>query len=396
MPFWSLSRLAAIAAAGFLLGAFLAPPLGAQPTEARTRDESLPVQGPPVEQRLDVPVQDFDQLLTLGPKDILAITPEMEAFLAERIDQGQVRSTRLRKLRDAIFNPDGLGVTYGNKRTKTAEETFHEASGNCLSFTMMFVTLARHLGLDAYFIEVDEVTSWSTAADVDINAWHMFAEVGIDNGYVPIDFLPGLDKRYRSKQRITDTRVAAHYFNNLGVEALTSGDLDLSRRLLRRSLELDRKFLPALVNLGVAERRAGRVDDAEAAFLRALDVQRSNLQAARNLAGLYQSTGREDEARPLLDRVERYLDRNPYHHFRLSRSAAAAGRHDEAVEHLGMAIRRQGNVSGFHEALSEAHYALGDLEKALKALERAVRFTEDPERKAVLEYRRDIWLSEGS
>ncbi|MEO1368209.1 MAG: tetratricopeptide repeat protein, partial [Acidobacteriota bacterium] len=297
-----------------------AAPLAAQPSEVRPGGAEDPAAGAPAVARSGeladgvVGGDVLEDLLALGPRDILQITPEMEAFLAERIGPGQIRATRLRNLTDAIFSEDGLGVTYGNKRTKTAGETFLEASGNCLSFTMMFVTLARHLGLDAYFVEVDEVTSWSNAADVEINTRDMFAEVGIDNGFVPVDFLPGLDKRYRRKKRIGDTRVAAHYFNNLGVEALTADDVDRARRLLHRALELDRKFLPALVNLGVAEKRAGRVDAAEDAFGRALDIERSNPQAARNLAGLYTSTGRGDEARPLLERVERYLDRNPFHH----------------------------------------------------------------------------------
>ncbi|MEM1180867.1 MAG: tetratricopeptide repeat protein [Acidobacteriota bacterium] len=379
-----------------VLGALVVLPAAAQPTAAQPVENSDAAAAATAAAAAKTTREQapLERVLALEPEDILKMTPEMEVFLAERIRGGQIRATRLRNLQDAIFNPNGLGVTYGNTRTKTAEETFHEASGNCLSFTMMFVTLARHLGLDAYFVEVDEVTSWSNAADVDINAWHMFAEVGIDNGFVPVDFLPGLDKRYRRKKRITDTRVAAHYFNNLGVEALTGGDLERARRLLHRALELDRKFLPALVNLGVAEKRAGRIEGAEQAFRRALDVERANLQAIRNLASLYTSTGRTEDAAPLLDRVERYLDRNPFHHFRLSRRAAAAGRHAEAVEHLEMAIRRQSDVSRFHEALSEAHYALGDYRQAIKALDRATRLTEDEQRRAVLDYRRQIWRDE--
>ena len=340
------------------------------------------------------PADDLERILALEPADILRVTPEMEAFLEEHIGRDQVRATRLRSLLDAIFNPDGLGVTYGNSRTKTAAEAFEEASGNCLSFTMMFVTLARQLELDAYFVEVAEVTSWSSTARVDINAWHMFAEVGLDNGYNQVDFLPGLDKRYRKKERIRDHRVAAHYFNNLGVETLTRGDLESARRLLRRALEMDGKFLPALINLGVVERRSGDLQAAETAMLEALEVDRSNLQAARNLASLYVATDRPDKAAPLLARVERYLDRNPYHHYRLSQKAAAAGRHDEAIERLQLAIRRQRDVSRFHEALSEAHYALGDYEKATRALRDAARFTEDEKRRAVLDYRLEIWLEE--
>lgn len=376
----------------FLLSTMLAGALAAQPSEGLERaGHSAPRQDSATSQDS---ADDLQRVLALGPEDILQVTPEMEAFLEQHIGAEQVRATRLRSLLDAIFNPDGLGVTYGNKRTKTASETFDEASGNCLSFTMMFVALARHLGLDAYFVEVAEVTSWSSTARVDINAWHMFAEVGLDNGYTPVDFLPGIDKRYRKKQRIRDKRVAAHYFNNLGVETLTAGDLDGARRLLERAIELDRRFLPALTNLGVVERRAGDLRAAESVLLEALEVDRSSLQAARNLASLYTISGQPDKAAPLLERVERYLDRNPYHHYRLSQKAAAAGEHEQAIEHLEMAIRRQGDVSRFHEALSESYYALGDYKRATRALRSAARYTENERRRAVLDYRLEIWLEE--
>ncbi|MEM8995867.1 MAG: hypothetical protein AAGF23_13860 [Acidobacteriota bacterium] len=111
-----------------------AAPVAAQPAEIRPGAEGPAETPTPAVARsgapADAPAGDVERgdaslgdVLALGPREILQITPEMEAFLAERIGPGQIRATRLRNLTDAIFSEDGLGVTYGNKRTKTAEET---------------------------------------------------------------------------------------------------------------------------------------------------------------------------------------------------------------------------------------------------------------------------------
>ncbi len=154
--------------------------------------------------------------------DIMALSPEIGRFLALRIKPGQVRHMRLQALLDVIFAEDGLEITYGNNRTRTAIETFEERSGNCLSFTLMFVAMARHLGLRAYFREVDEVTNWNQRGDVVVTERHMFAEVEADNGVIQVDFLPPGAKVYRSSRRVDTPRVYAHYYSNLGVEKLTA------------------------------------------------------------------------------------------------------------------------------------------------------------------------------
>jgi tetratricopeptide (TPR) repeat protein len=312
--------------------------------------------------------------------DPLALTDEMKAFATKRAGGAGTRLHRLTALQDAIFDADdGLGITYGSDLTFTAAETFTERSGNCLSFTLMFSSLARHVGLVTHFVEVDEVTGWSRRGDVDLSHGHMYVEVETEAGVVSVDFLPWSNTRYRNRQRISEQRVTAHYHNNIGADLLTADRLERAVERFRLALLLDPGFLPARVNLAVAYRRSGSTDDAEALLLYVLERDRENSAAASNLAALYLATGREKEANTWLERRKKFLARNPFHHFRLGVRAMAADRPLEARSHLRRAIRRQSDEGIFYEKLAEAHIRLDNPRKARRALRKALELTSDPD-----------------
>ena len=322
--------------------------------------------------------------------DPLAISPEMEAFLAEQIDPGMQREPKLRRLQEAIFDPDdGLGIVYGTHGTFTAAETFRQASGNCLSFTLLFASMARHLGFVVHFVEVDEVTGWSRRGEVSYNHWHMFAEVELGGGIVQVDFLPWEERRYRARRRIDETRVRAHFYNNIGAQKLGEelvhgSDTAGSLAYFQRSLEYDPTFVPARINLAVAQRHAFLVDEAERNLLAVLDEQPRNAQAASNLANLYTAEGRRDEAEKWIKRRDRFQKQNPFYHFRLGMQTLAQGDAEGAKAHFRRAISRQVDEAAFHEQMAEAHYQLGDHRRARAALERALEYAEVP-RKPMIE-----------
>ena len=318
----------------------------------------------------------------------LAVSPAMAAFLAERIEPNMQRETRLRKLQESIFDPeDGLGITYGTYGTFTAAETFDRAKGNCLSFTLLFVSLARHLGFITHFVEVDEVTGWSQQGDVSFNHWHMFAEVEMANGVVQVDFLPWSERQYRARRRIDEPRMRAHFYNNVGAQRLTqnAGDLDDATAYFNKALELDPTFTPAKLNLAVAQRRSGDTALAEANLLSILQVDPGSSQAATNLANLYSALGRNSEAERWIKKRDRFRKQNPFHHYRLGLLALKNDQPAEARDHFRRAIARQADEATFHQHLAEAYFRLGQRSKAGASLRRALDYAEDPDRIRVLE-----------
>ncbi len=309
--------------------------------------------------------------------DILELSPEMARFLVRRVSPRQSPKAQVYALIDAVFGKKGLNITYDSTATRTAIETFEAKSGNCMSFTIMFVAMARHLGLDAYFEEVDEVISWDRRGEIVVRNLHMVVEVEFDNGYQIVDFLPEAEKRYRSIKRIGDMRALAHYYNNLGVDAMAAGDLEQARRAFSDALEADGRFGYAWTNLGVAQRRLGEVEAAEQSHLKALEIDRNEPAALANLASLYLGQGFADKAAPLQRQVDDHLERNPFHHYRQGTASLRDGDLDTAIRRFRDAARRMPEEAEFHAALGEALARSGDPEKARKSLQKALGLTED-------------------
>lgn len=309
--------------------------------------------------------------------DLLRLDLPMARFLVKNVASKLDPEARAQALIDAILDKKKLGISYDDRGTKTAAETFRSRSGNCLSFTVLFVAMARHLGLNAYFEEVGEVMSWDRRGDLILRNHHMLAEVEVENGHMQVDFLPGGEKRYRELRRVGESRVLAHYYNNLGVEHLADGDAEKALAYFEQSVAADDTFSHAWTNLGVAYRHLGDFERAEASHLRALEAEADEPTALTNLASLYLAEGRREEAQPILAKVEGHLRRNPYHHFTLGTNAARLGDSAAAVRHFREAIRRLPDEPEFHAALADALAKTGELDKARQSLEKALSLAED-------------------
>jgi transglutaminase-like putative cysteine protease len=95
-----------------------------------------------------LPAAAWGAKISAADSEILRLGPEIEEFVDARVRSNDDPEGTLRALINAVFAPDGLGITYGNIRTKTPSETFVTRSGNCLFFAMLFVSMARHVGLE--------------------------------------------------------------------------------------------------------------------------------------------------------------------------------------------------------------------------------------------------------
>lgn len=316
----------------------------------------------------------------------LALNDEIREFLIDRVPAKAGASHRLRALLDAIFRDDGLAIAYGNTRTKTAIETFETRSGNCLSFTILFIGMAREVGLAANFIEVGEVLSWSRRGNIVVNNRHMFSEVELAHSYkVPVDFLPGTTRHYRQVRRIDDRRALAHFYNNLGAEQLEVAQYEKAIEYFEKAVQTDPEFSYAWSSLGVTYRRLGEFETSEKNHLKALEINPRDASAASNLASLYFSWGKQDKAERYARKVRGYRKRNPFYHFKLGINSTIQGNLPDAIRHVKRAVQRQPDDPEFRAVLAELYRRNGQSGKAIRHLRRAIRFAEEEEYRGRLE-----------
>ena len=300
----------------------------------------------------------------VDPHDILELSPEMIAFLDEHVNRSGSQTERLALLIRAIIGGDRFVLSYDDS-TRTAEETFRDRRGNCVSFTNMFVAMARNLGLNADFQEVEIPPDWSVSGDTYLLSKHVNAVVALKGRHPRVVDFNIADYDSDNEMRIIDdARARAHFYNNLGVEHLLAGDTQQAYAYLRQSLVEDLTFSSAWVNLGILHRREGYVDLAEAAYLTALDYQASDLLAMSNLASLYQQEGLEEAAAHYLSEVQIHRLRNPYYRYQLANEAFNEGDYESAIENLKVAIRKRSEDDRFFYLLSLSYLMSGDAGQA--------------------------------
>ncbi len=316
----------------------------------------------------------------LADTDVLALDNQMLVFLDRYVDAKQADRTKLRQLLHAIMDEGTLGLKY-DKQTRTAAETFHQQRGNCLSFTNMFVAMARHVGIDARFQEVDIPPDWTVQDGSFVLNRHV--NVFIDLGSTPkhvVDFNIDDFRASYDRREVHDRRALAHYYNNMGVERMHAGETAEALLYFRAAIDNDRKFSPTWGNLGTLYRRNGRLVYAEAAYLRALGADPGDFVAMSNLAALYGQQGDAERAAVYRRRVDNHRMRNPYYRYRLAREAFHAKDYETSIEHLKYSLRKKKNEDAFYFLMGMNYLEKGNQSTARQWLEKAQQMAEDDAR----------------
>ena len=297
--------------------------------------------------------------------EVLAVTDDMRAFLDAHVHPRAADQVRLRELIEAIITTDVFSLEF-NDRTRTASEAFRLRTGNCLSFSNLFVAMAREVGLKAFFQEVDLPPDWSIDKDVFVLNRHVNVRVDLSPlGVHVVDFNIDDFRASYTTREISDTRARAHYFNNMGVESMQAGDAAIAVACFRKAIaDNDREFSPAWTNLGTLYLRLGHPAHAEAAYLQALKADRDEVVAMSNLAGLYDRQGDAKRAAAYRRRVTNHRMQNPYYRFQRAREAYQAGDFDTAIGHLKFAVRRKRNEDRFCDLMARCYLGKGNERKA--------------------------------
>lgn len=291
----------------------------------------------------------------LDPDRVLvpfALSDEMMRWVRAEVPSKLPRAQRAQRLLEALVQLEGLNLEYRSEYTGTAQEVFDTRQANCLSFTHLFVAMARALDLEAYFLHVEDVQSFVQEGDLVINAGHITAATGPPQDPQILDFTDRTDVEYRNVRRISDVRAIALFYSNRGAEMLRRGELEGSLYWLETAVQLEPELADGWVNLGVARRRLGDMEGAEEAYRRALEIDSATPAAYHNLAALYRHLGREDVVGELLELANQSGNRNPFTYLRLGDINLRQGELDAAQ-------RFYRRASQLDPKLAEAYAALG-------------------------------------
>jgi Flp pilus assembly protein TadD len=314
------------------------------------------------------------------PDEAFALDAEMQAFVAPL---KAVRDPRRRMvaLIEAMEARGMFSLEYAEV-TRTASGTFHDRQGNCLSFTMLFVTLARAVDLYARYRSVEVPPTWAHDGTVVV-ANHVNTAVRTGGGEeTVVDFNI---RPYRSDQRsraVSDSYALGLFYTNLGAEAMLAGNYYAALVYLREAAGMDPDVPGLWVNLGVVYARHGKHELAEAAYLRALEADGNEPSALTNLALVYEALGEAELAAEYRARVQNYRERNPYYHFAMATRAYEEQQFADALAALRKALRLKEDEHEFYALRGEVQIALGKPRDATVSFERAREYRQAEELRA--------------
>jgi Flp pilus assembly protein TadD len=302
---------------------------------------------------------------------VLAVDPPMLAFLERHVQRDGDSYLKLHQLLDAIIDETTFGLQY-DESTRTAAETFRERRGNCLSFTNMFVAMARQVGLRATYQEVDIPPDWTQQGDSLLLSRHInvYVELGGTRSRT-VDFNIEDFRASYDRRQVPDARALAHYYNNLGVQRMQDGETVQALQYFRKAASEDERFAPAWSNLGALYLRNGHQAWAEAAWGQALTINPREFVAMSNMARLLERQGRGAEAEQYRSRLGRHRMENPYYRYYLARQSFLARDYDAAIGHLKYATRVKEGEDTFYLLLGLSYLQKGDEPAARRWLTKA-------------------------
>ncbi len=265
----------------------------------------------------------------------------------------------------------GQGLEYESYRNLTAVQAYRDPAGNCITFTNLFVALARAAGLPAVYVLVDRIDEFDQGEDHVVAMRHVCAGFYQDHTLRLVDFGHYDPSTYWDVRVLSDREALARFHGNLGYEAYRDGDLEGALLRYRTALVVDPGSAAAWNNLALALRRGGDLDGARAALEAAVRADERDLPALTNLAALYREQGLADEAAAIHERIGAVRGTSPYHLYVRGQLCLERGEYAEAARVLRLALLQERDNVLLYRGLARAYDGLGETEKSLQAFRRA-------------------------
>ena len=289
---------------------------------------------------------------------------------------------RLEQVLHFMLDADALAIAYDQGATYSVEQTYAMRRANCLSFTLLFLALAREAGLDARPQEIEDTLSWHQEENTIFRNNHINAGVRIDGHSFTVDISGDTLIAGDRPTAASEQRLLAHYFNNLAMDELAENNATAGLQLMGRALAVDATYAPLWSNAGVLHLRQGNVAAAEHAYRQALALDPEEDGALFNMISLSRRLGDARSEAEFRRRLNRVQQKDPLHHFMQAMDYERNGNHAQAIRHYRRAIHLHTGEHRFYSALARVYLKAGNARGAGRALRRAQALTDGATRAA--------------
>ncbi|MDA1075118.1 MAG: tetratricopeptide repeat protein [Proteobacteria bacterium] len=299
--------------------------------------------------------------------DVLATDDAMVEFVQGHISEQRQSVVRLKRLLSRLEHA-GYFNAYQIDATRTALDTFHTQSGNCLSYTNMFIALARLAGLNAGYQIVEMPPTWDAESGYLIRNNHINVIVHsirwerFENSEFTVDFGSVQPAAHFNKKLVSDGYAQSLFYSNLSVDQSVTGNHRLAFAYLKRAILIEPRNSDLWVNLGALYNVREQPELAIKAFEVVLDLDPGNKAAWSGLERSYTLSGQHELALVYERKVRNYRENNPCYHYAMAQAAYKTADYDLAITSVDRAIKLNNKDGRFHFLKALSHGQLGDEE----------------------------------
>lgn len=339
---------------------------------------------------LSLATPDGDALATISQPNevpsaaaVMAMPPELRQRLHEEVlSRPAAPRERLDQLLHFMLDAEGLGIAYDERATQSIAQTYATRRANCLSFTLLFLAIAREAGLEAQAQEIENTLSWRQEDSTIYRNNHVNVRVRVNGLRFVVDTSGTTLIAGSRPVLIGEQRLLAHYYNNLAMDELARENTAGGLPLMEAALTADASYAPIWSNAGVLYVHAGDLAAAELAYQKALDLDPGEEGALFNMVSLSRRLGDTERELELRRRLARVQQKDPLYQFMRGMDLERSGDYARAIAHYRHAIRLHPEEHRFYSALARTYLKAGNPARAGNALKRAQALTDGATRAA--------------
>ncbi len=314
------------------------------------------------------------------PSTLLYVSEDMRRFARDAVRQISGVAAKTIALADAMDSAQGLHLQYDAEATLTAEQAFRQKRANCLSYTMLFVALAREVGIPVKFYNVDIPPIWDMGDDDTALLYkHINARVEVDSTSYQIVDISGeqYDPHLYYENPISDSEAAAQFYNNRAVQLRLQHRLVDALRYQLRAVQMAPVSAYLWTNLSDLYLIEGQPRAARTAVAHALELDSSDPLAYQAASLAYAQLGQSGLAREFHARARHFIEQNPYYHYHLALVAMRRDDNAAAYEEIREAVQTRVRDPRFFFVLAVLLDRMGDPKHAADSMAVVMQLTDD-------------------
>ena len=261
--------------------------------------------------------------VTLTQEELFALEPTLLLKLADPALKKLSNARRLEHMMKLLYGQEMLRFDYSAGHSTTAQQTWLDRRGDCLSLTVLAYAMGRHLDLDPEMQEVKVPPLIDRRGNVDYYNHHvnvLFRRSGpmqtlegrLSSTDMVLDFEPQVGSRLRGHV-LTDAGILARFYNNLAAEFLAKNQRPQAYAHFKAAIAADANYAPSYTNLATLYRSAGLLADAERLLRQSIAMSEVPDVPLHLLQQHLEALGRLDESKAVQTLLQNRRTQDPYY-----------------------------------------------------------------------------------